>query len=423
MNRASTSVMLGSIVLLCTSASISGAGTDRATAPSTRSGSGVVATTNPATDRPTASGAVRVDEQSLRVEAPLAGPGVAMLPARRLAPMPHRRLTVAFAGDTLAHSPVVQHAWSNGAGTGFDFRPIFARVAPIIGAADLAICHLETPVAPPGQPLSTFPLYGVPAEIAAGIASAGYDRCSTASNHSLDRGTAGIDATVAALEMNGLGQSGMARSPDEVTAPVVTVAGIAVAHLSYTYGFNGLALPAAEPWRANPIDPVRIVADALDARVRGAEIVIVSLHWGVEKVVAPTAYQREVAATITASGAVDLIVGHHAHVLQPIEVINGRWVVFGLGNSLSNMPTGDSWPASTQDGAVLTVTIEQQPDGSLAVQQPVVIPTWVDRDGGFVIRPVLSDLADPSVSDGVKAELAASLARTTAVLGPFIATT
>ncbi|TPW08727.1 MAG: poly-gamma-glutamate synthesis protein (capsule biosynthesis protein), partial [Acidimicrobiaceae bacterium] len=296
-------------------------------------------------------------------------------------------------------------------------------VAPIIGAADLAICHLETPVAPPGQPLSTFPLYGVPAEIAAGIASAGYDRCSTASNHSLDRGTAGIDATVAALEMNGLGQSGMARSPDEVTAPVVTVAGIAVAHLSYTYGFNGLALPAAEPWRANPIDPVRIVADALDARVRGAEIVIVSLHWGVEKVVAPTAYQREVAATITASGAVDLIVGHHAHVLQPIEVINGRWVVFGLGNSLSNMPTGDSWPASTQDGAVLTVTIEQQPDGSLAVQQPVVIPTWVDRDGGFVIRPVLSDLADPSVSDGVKAELAASLARTTAVLGPFIATT
>ena len=76
---------------------------------------------------------------------------------------------------------------------------MLARIAPLIGAADLGVCHLETPIAPPGEALSTAPLYGVPAEVATALAAAHYDRCSTASNHSLDRGTTGIDATVAAL--------------------------------------------------------------------------------------------------------------------------------------------------------------------------------------------------------------------------------
>lgn len=334
-----------------------------------------------------------------------------------------RRITVSFTGDNLAHSPIVTQAWHNGADAAYDFRPIFARVAPILAEADVAVCHLETPVAPTGEALSTAPLYGVPGEIAAGLASAGYDRCSTASNHSLDRGAAGIDATVAALESAGLQQTGMSRSPLDTIVPVVTVAGVAVAHLSYAFGFNGRSLPAEEPWRANLIDPFRIVADSADARSRGAEVVIVSLHWGVEGSAVPSSYQREIANEITASGTVDLIVGHHAHVLQPIESVNDRWVVYGMGNFLSNMPTGDRWPASSQDGAIVTVDIEEQPDGSMAVLQPVVVPTWVDRSGGFVIRPVVDDLADPAVSAGVKAELARSLDRTTAVLGPFLAPT
>ena len=340
--------------------------------------------------------------------------------ARRSARTQPRRATLAFTGDTLVHSPIVQQAWINGGGVAFDFAPMFARIAPAISDADLAVCHLETPVAPPGEQLSTAPRYGIPAEIAGGIAAAGYDRCSTASNHSLDRGVGGIEATVGALESVGVAQVGMARRPEESVAAVVTVEGIGVAQLSYTWSFNGLRLAPEEWWRSNLIDPERIVADAIDARARGADAVIVSLHWGVERSAVPSTFQRDVAAELTASGAIDLIVGHHAHVLQPIEMVNGRWVVFGLGNFLSNMPTGDSWPASSQDGAVVTVTIERHPDGSVAVGQPAVIPTWVDRSGGFMIRPVIADLADPAVSDVIKAELAASLERTTALLGAFI---
>lgn len=134
------------------------------------------------------------------------------------APGPTRAFTLAFTGDTLMHRPLVDQARDYASGAGFDFAPMFARISPIVSSVDLAVCHLETPVAPPGENLSTFPYYGVPAEVVAGLAAAGYDRCSTASNHTFDRGTAGIDATIGALETNGLAQSGMASDPDGTPA-------------------------------------------------------------------------------------------------------------------------------------------------------------------------------------------------------------
>jgi len=331
-----------------------------------------------------------------------------------------RQATLDFTGDTLVHSPLVNRARANAAGNGYDFAPMFARVAPILSAADLAVCHLESGVAPVGQPLSTYPLYGIPPQIADGLATAGYDRCSTASNHTIDRGTAGIDATVEALERAGLSQAGMARTPDEAVATLVEANGITVAHLSYTYGFNGAHLPRDEPWRSNLIDVANIVAAAADARARGADVVVLNLHWGTEGSSDVNRQQREVAEAITSTGVVDLIVGEHAHVIQPIEQVNGTWVVFGMGNFLSNMPTG-TFPAKTQDGMIVSVSFREQTDGTFAVDRPVVIPTWVDRRDGFVIRPVLADLADPGVSAATKDALYASLQRTGAIVGGFVA--
>jgi poly-gamma-glutamate synthesis protein (capsule biosynthesis protein) len=336
-------------------------------------------------------------------------------------PVP-RRLTLAFSGDTLIHSTVVRRAQVNAGGTGYDFRPMFSRVAPLVSSVDLAVCHFETPIAPPGEPLSTYPRFGVPAELVVGLASAGYDRCSTASNHAIDRGVAGVDATVNALAAVGLGQSGMARTPEEAVPAVFEVNGVRVAHLSYTFSFNGLRLPADQQWRSALIDPFRVVGDAIDARSRGAEVVIASLHWGTEGSSSVSPWQRQMAELITSSGEVDLIVGHHAHVLQPIEQVNGRWVVFGLGNVVSNMHAGPNWSAASEDGAIVTVAVDEQPDGSFTVEQPVVHPTWVDRAGGYVIRPVLADLADPATPPGLHGALSASLARTTALLGPYLAT-
>lgn len=357
--------------------------------------------------------------------AALSGRARASAPAIRLTP-PARSFTVSAAGDILPHSPLWDQAARNAGGAGRDFGPMFAEIAPLLESSDLAICHLETPIAPAGEPLSTAPLYGVPVEIAAGIASAGYDRCSTASNHSLDRGAAGIDRTVSALAYVGVAQSGTARTPQEAQPAVFPVQGIAVSHLSYSYGYNGLNPPAGEEWRANLMDASRIVADATSARRSGAQVVIVSLHWGNERVREPTGEQRRVAAAITATGTVDLIVGHHAHVLQPIEMVNGVWVLYGLGNQLSNHRLSEWWPADAQDGAIVSVRITLTRTGGgpndvrVDVGRPSVRPTWVDRDNGWVIRDVVSDLADPGTVVSRQQQLTASLARTASVLGAFM---
>lgn len=334
---------------------------------------------------------------------------------------PDGTFTLAFSGDTLIHRPIVAQAANYAGGTGYEFAPMFARIASLIGSADLAVCHMETPVAPPGEPLSGHPIYGVPVEVLAAVAGAGYDRCSSASTHSLDRGVKGIDATVNGMEAVGLGNSGMARTPAESTPQVFTVRGVRMAQLSYSFGFNGLKLPAGQEWRVRMIDSGRIISDARLARERGAEFVFVSLHWGEEKNWKVTAEQRRVAEAVTASGQVDLIVGHHVHVIQPIELINGRWVLFGLSNIISNLPGGDdAWPLSSQDGMIVTMSVVRAPGGGWDIGRPAVYPTWVDHRG-YLIRLVRPDIDDPATPADIMPDLRSSLQRTTQVVGEFLA--
>lgn len=342
-----------------------------------------------------------------------------------VAPHPHRarRATLAVTGDVLAHSPLWRGAAANAGGVGYDFRPMFADIAPRISAADLAICHLETPIAPVDEELSTDPLYGVPAEIVDGIAHGGHDRCSTASNHVLDRGIAGIDRTVEVLQAAGIAQSGMARTPAEIEPRLFETNGITMSHLAYTYGTNGVPIPADQPWRSALIDVDRIVADLTAARSMGSEFTIVSLHWGEEKQSEPTAEQRAVAERLTATGLVDLVVGHHAHVVQPIERVNGVWVAYGLGNVLSNHPAADHWPTSSQDAVVVTFDLGVDEAGTVTVERPVAFPTWVDKTDGWVIRDVLAVLGDPASPKRLRDAATTSLERTRAVLGDAIPAT
>jgi poly-gamma-glutamate capsule biosynthesis protein CapA/YwtB (metallophosphatase superfamily) len=317
---------------------------------------------------------------------------------------------------------VLDRARAYAAGGDYDFTPMLRMVQPIVAAADVGICHLETPVAPPGTPPDgSYPDYGVPGQITAAIASAGFDRCSLASNHAMDKGAAGVDATLAAFDAAGLGHAGMARSPAEAGPALFDVGGITIAHLSYTFSFNGRRLPKDQPWRSNLIDPARIVAEARQARQDGARFVVVSLHWGTEGSSTINASQRRWAEEITASGAVDVIVGHHAHVVQPIEQVNGRWVVFGLGNFLTGM--GSSSPCCGvrgQDGMTVRLRVTEQPDGSFAVATPEAIATYVDRPS-YVVLPVQLGLTDAAAAGSVgPGALARSLDRTGSVVGSYL---
>lgn len=336
-------------------------------------------------------------------------------------PDPPRSFTLVATGDLLSHGSVLEQARADHGGRGYDYSRMFRFVTPIITAADVAICHLETPIVPPGvAPGVSLPIFGAPPEIATEIARAGYDRCSTASNHSLDQRVAGIDATVNALEAAGLGQAGMARTAAEALPARFEVNGIDVAHISASYGFNGFSPPASEPWRVNGIDVPLIVNQAHAARRAGAEVIVVSLHWGIEGRVEPTVEQRSVAEALSAAD-VDLIIGHHAHVVQPIEQINGTWVVFGLGNQLSGMGDRTSCcGVRALDGLTVRVQIDVAADGTVTVHRPEAIPTFLGRRP-YRIVPVLDALADPDIAGHIsRRDLEASWARSEAVIGDFV---
>lgn len=334
-----------------------------------------------------------------------------------------RRVTLAFSGDILVHERVWQSAQQyalDGGVAGYDFRPMFADIAPLLDSVDLAVCHLETVIT--DQSPTDYPFYAAPAEIVPAIKTAGYDNCSTAGNHVFDKGAAGIDATLDAFDAAGLTQSGTARTKAEIAPRVLEVNGVRIAHLSYTYGYNGLEPPEGEWWRSAKIYGERIVNDARRARSLGAELVIVSMHWGKEPQAEIDRAQRLWADEITDDGLVDLIVGHHSHVVQGIEQVNGVWTVFGLGNHLSDHPRQDDYPAGSQDGLLVTVQVDVHADGRVEVLPPVAYPTWVDRENGHVIRDVLAELRRDDLGEAARSVYAESLARTAAQVGPFIPT-
>jgi poly-gamma-glutamate synthesis protein (capsule biosynthesis protein) len=299
---------------------------------------------------------------------PAAGPNHDDLP---------RRFTIAATGDILIHEALWERAAVLGAASGeaFDFRPMFRRVRDTLAGADLALCHLETPVTADGD-LSSYPVFAVPVEITDAIAAAGYDSCSTASNHSLDGGAKGIAATLRALDRAGVAHAGTARTrPESRRITMLDVEGAKVAQLSYSFGFNGFA-PERE-WQANRIDVERMLDDARRARERGSDFTVVSLHWGVEPLTTPTAFQAQVAERLTRSRFVDAIVGHHAHVVQPIERVNGKVVAYGMGNFLSGMWPGELWPEGVEDGVIVVLGVELRRD-AYRVTKVRPVPTTVE---------------------------------------------
>src|SRR5919106_3725750 len=145
-------------------------------------------------------------------------------------------------------------------------------------AVALVVCHVETPMGP--GPPSGFPIFNTPPELAKAVAQTGWEACDTASNHSLDGGQEGIDSTLEALDRAGVRHTGSYSSARAADKPLVLgVRGVRLAYLAYTTDTNGI--PPPQPWSLNVTDnPDRILDDARAARKRGADAVIVNVHWG-----------------------------------------------------------------------------------------------------------------------------------------------
>lgn len=310
-----------------------------------------------------------------------------------------RNVTVVMNGDMLLHNGLWYGAQLDAARTGrgpMDFRPLLADLQPVIKGADLAVCHMETPLAPRGGPYKNFPLFSVPPQIAPALKWAGYDACTTASNHSVDQGFEGVVRTLKELRGAGLGATGTATTQAASEQPlVIDAGGVTVGIVSASYGTNGLPLPPGKPWSVNLIDVGKIRAQAALARAEGAEIVLAALHWGNEYQHSPSDYQTELADKITKLADIDLVYGHHAHVVQPFDKVNGTWVLYGLGNAVAQQ---DAAKDELYDGVTARVTFTEQPDGRFTVGKLEYFPTRITKYApGTSMRllDVRRSLADP----------------------------
>ncbi len=326
------------------------------------------------------------------------------------------QFTVSTSGDLLIHSPVWYDALAYGEGD-YDFGPMFEPVKRYIKGPALSICHVETPITT-GEP-SGFPIFSAPSALAGAIGKAGWKACDTASNHSVDQGQHGIDETGRLLDRAGVAHTGSFPSAAVQQKPTILDAdGSKIGLLAYTDATNGLPLPSE--WSVNVLpaaepatEKARIVArDVKRLKAAGAEAIIVNMQWGDENSTTPNDSQRELARAVLAIDAVDAIAGQGPHVVQPIELINGKFVVFSAGNLLSNQGPHSGLPAETGDGLIALFRFRAD-EGELTVRQVDYVPIWVTPYGHEILPAGLAAKTHPDYAG----ELDASWQRTVDIAG------
>lgn len=338
---------------------------------------------------------------------------------------PVERITIVAVGDLMVHTPQLSSAKTAG---GYDFTPCFSPVSGRLSAADLAIGNLETVLA--GGAYTGYPSFNSPDSFAEAAVKAGFDVLTTANNHTLDRGPAGLVTTLEKLDAMGVLHTGTARTEEESNRVVVAdVKGVKVAVLAYTYGTNGLTAPAGKPWMVNTISEKAMVADVQAARALGVDLVLVSIHNGTEYERQPSAAQAKVERAMIDAGA-DVVLGSHPHVLQPLEIVESvradgtprtAFIIHSLGNFISNQRE-----RYRDTGLILRFVFEKNlKTGVTSLASVEYVPVWVDDtiEGGkaghrvLPIADVLADQAYSGVTSSERAKVQQAWDDTTSHLG------
>jgi poly-gamma-glutamate capsule biosynthesis protein CapA/YwtB (metallophosphatase superfamily) len=360
--------------------------------------------------------------------APSAAP--AAEPVRTLA-----RTTLGAVGDVLMHEAVKRSAEAHArdaADGGYAW--LYAPIADLLAEPGLTFANLETPVAPAAGAGTREYVFNAPPEAIAALVHAGIDVVSVANNHAFDQGRTGFEETLrrvgeAGLAAVGAGPEGRAAGPVRLES-----GGLTVAFLGYAAFFNqeGNACPRAAP-AAPPcvqvalLDRARIVEE-VRAAAAGSDAVVVSLHWGTEYEGQPRAEDVELAHRLVEAGAL-VVLGHHPHVLQPVELYraeDGRVgvIAYSLGNFVSNQSRGYVFgvtpekAAATRDGVLLRVALARRDYGRgitrVEVDGADAVPLWTENDTAEIDRrrePARRPAIRVVAVDRALAEVRAELAR------------
>lgn len=295
-------------------------------------------------------------------------------------------VSILAVGDLMYHIPQVKSAYI---GDGeYDFAPPFKYVKKYIEDADISLANYET-VTLKGKPYSGFPRFNSPKQTLLGLAKSGFNIISTANNHSIDQGKAGLLSTIESIEEYGLKNIGTYRSPGD-NILVQEIKGIKIGFLSYTYGLNGLDSLLNKDERTymvNIIDENNIKEDIKTAKLLGADLIVFFLHWGYEYHSEPSTYQIELGQQIMKWGG-NIIFGSHPHVIQmapKMENPSENYIIYSMGNFLSNQSEQSMGNRFVEDGVMVKLNIEKNfTTNKTSIKKVDYVPTWVyrHREGG-----------------------------------------
>ena len=252
-------------------------------------------------------------------------------------------INMTVTGDVLCHNTNFWDAYDASTDS-YDFSYVFEDIEKYFSSADIVVGTIETSFAGKEAGYSNYPTFNSPEELATDLKELGYDVMAMATNHCLDKGYKGLVSTIEELDKAGIKHIGTYKSEEDSKEILIQeVKGIKMAFLNYTYGTNGIPIPAGKEYSVNLIDKDKIKADIEKAKKLNADVICVNMHWGEEYRQTATQEQEELADFLFQNG-VDLILGSHTHVLEPMEkrtvtLADGTkkdgFVIYSLGNFMS----------------------------------------------------------------------------------------
>ena len=285
-----------------------------------------------------------------------------------------QEISFLFMGDIMGHGPQIKSAWQENKKQ-YEYSEVFNPLEDIISSVDFAIGNLEVTLA--GKPFKGYPQFSSPDELAVACKNSGMDVLVTANNHSCDRKNKGIVRTLDVLDSLKILHTGTFKDVnkrEKNNLLVLSKEGIKVGLLNYTYGTNGL--PFSDPVYVNLVDSVLIKKDVINAKNKDLDKLIIFVHWGYEYKDFPNSYQKKYNRFFQGLG-VDVVIGSHPHVIQPMvyskENNHEFLTVFSLGNFVSNQR------AERKDGGAMFRLSFQKTDNNIQISRKEYIPVWVHK--------------------------------------------
>ena len=308
-------------------------------------------------------------------------------------------IRITAVGDVIVHDTQIDSQYDESTDS-YDFTDNFKHVEEYIKESDLAIANLETTLSGKEKGFSGFPLFNSPDEIVDAIKYSGFDVVSAANNHIIDRGLDGLLRTAEVIKDKDLDLVGIKSKAKDKTYVVKEVKGVKLGISNYVFetpkrggkrAINSIVIPNKALDLVDTFNYSELEDNYKDMEERiaamkseGAEVIIFLMHWGNEYDRHPNDYQKKISKKLADLG-VDLIIGSHPHVIQPMEYISSEvsgkktLVLYSLGNFLSNQRReilGDKYP---EDGIIVNVDLKKQEDGSVNISEVSYIHTWVYR--------------------------------------------